>query len=99
MKEQVAEKHHEFREKMRVLEDQLEIEQENSIKLERVQNQRDNFQKVITGLQESVEQYKELQIELTAKNDKIKQMEKEVAATEELQQVVSLLRNDLSEAR
>ena len=38
MKEQMAEKNNEFRDRMRVLEDQLETEQENGIKLVRVEN-------------------------------------------------------------
>lgn len=42
---------------MHVLEEQLEIEQENGFKLEQVQTQRDNFQKVISGLQSSVEEF------------------------------------------
>ena len=42
---------------MHTLEEQLEIEQENGLKLEQVQAQRDNFQKVIAGLQASVEEF------------------------------------------
>ena len=38
MKEQMAEKNNEFRDRMRDLEDQLETEQENGIKLVRVEN-------------------------------------------------------------
>jgi hypothetical protein len=38
LKEQMAEKNNEFRDRMRDLEDQLETEQENGIKLVRVEN-------------------------------------------------------------
>ena len=99
LKEQMAENNNEYRDKVRFLEDQLETEQENGIKLERVENQRDNMQKVINEQQEILEQCKELNIELVAKTNKINKLEKEVAATAELQSVITLLRNDLSDAR
>lgn len=46
-----------------------------------------------------MEQYSELKIEMQAKNDRIKQMEKEVAVVDELHSVVKLLREDLAAER
>ena len=46
-----------------------------------------------------MEQLAEQKIELQAKNDKIKQMEKEVAVVDELQSVVKMLREDLAAER
>lgn len=89
----------EFRDKNLKLEEELEIERENGVKLMKVTQQRDNYQKIIQSLQEGMEQFAEQKIELQAKNDKIKQMEKEVAVVDELQSVVKMLREDLAAER
>jgi len=46
--------------------------------------QKDKMQKLITGLQEGLEQYQDLKIEHQGTLDKLKQMQKEVAVVEEL---------------
>lgn len=89
----------EFRDKNLKLEEELEIERENGVKLMKVTQQRDNYQKIIQSLQEGMEQFAEQKIEMQAKNDKIKQMEKEVAVVDELQSVVKMLREDLAAER
>ena len=53
--DQVKSKQGEFQEKILKLEEELEIEKENGVKLQAVTNQRDKFQKVIAGLQEGME--------------------------------------------
>ena len=97
--EQMKERQIEFRDKNHKLEEELEIERENGVKLMKVTQQRDNYQKNIKSLQEGMEQFAEQKIELQAKNDKIKQMEKEVAVVDELQSVVKMLREDLAAER
>ena len=99
MQEGVKEKQAQFRIDVQKLEEQLEIEAENGIKLSIIEGQKDQLQKLVGGLQEQADQFHEQKIELQSKNDKIKALNKELANVEELQSVIDMLREDLAEAR
>ena len=51
------------------------------------------------GLQTQMEQFQEQKVTIQSQNDKIKNMQKEVAVVDELQSVVKLLREDLAVER
>ena len=57
--EQIKERQIEFRDKNHKLEEELEVERENGVKLMKVTQQRDNYQKIIQSLQEGMEQFAE----------------------------------------
>lgn len=59
LQSQMKEKQIEWRDKNLQMEEELEVERENGVALERITNQRDQFQKVIAGLQENLAQFKE----------------------------------------
>lgn len=59
LKDQQGAKQAEFRDKMHKLEEELELERENGIQLEKVTNQKNHYQKMISGLQEGMEQFQE----------------------------------------
>lgn len=69
---------------MAKLEEELQVEKDNGVELDKVRSQRDNFQKVIAGLKEGMEQFAETKLELQNKNEQIKNIQKELAVTEEL---------------
>lgn len=97
--EQLQEKQAHYREKLAKLEEELQVEKDNGYELDKVRAQKDQFAKVISGLKEGMEQFQEQKIELANKNEQIKGMEKEVAQAQELQSVVKMLREDLSNER
>lgn len=99
LKDQLIGKQDGTRDKLRKLEEELEIERENGIQLEKVLNQKNHYQKVIAGLQEGMEQFQDLKILNQKTNDKIKQMERDIALNEELQSIVNTLRTDLGGER
>ena len=72
MHESVKEKQAQFRIDTQKLEEQLEIEAENGIKLQIVDEQMNTLRKLVGGLQEQADQYHEQKIELQSKNDRIK---------------------------
>lgn len=49
---------------MHQIEEELELERENGIQLEKVTNQKNHYLKVIAGLQEGMEQFQEQKVQL-----------------------------------
>ncbi|MGB2038572.1 MAG: hypothetical protein ACPHX8_08900 [Candidatus Poseidoniaceae archaeon] len=84
LQDQIKEKQIEFRDKNLQLEEELEIERENGVKLTKVRAQRDSYQETIQRMQWEIDQFNEHKIELQNKNDIIKQLQKEITEIDEL---------------
>ena len=53
--EQLQDKQSHYREKISKLEEELQVEKDNGVELDKVRGQRDQYQKVIAGLKEGME--------------------------------------------
>lgn len=72
MHEQLQGKQEQFRDRIHKLEEELQVEKDNGLELDKVRGQRDNYMKTIASLKEGMEQFQEVKAELENKNDQIK---------------------------